>query len=274
VIVIRHDVDAAERAALGITNAVIYSQYGHVTGVLVEEGRQVAAGQQIARVLDQSSNSHLHWEVRTAEVPQLCGYNLPGPGYTNTGTQPRTWGYLDPQSSVATLATAGGTGSGTCDNNVPLNSTACAHQGDGVEYVCKRPGWPSNQQWDARACAAGSTCTGNACKATSTWNCADSAWGGAQLWTCGTDQHRHRCVNGAPVIDSCAHGCVARPAGQDDLCIQSDPGWSCVWSAYGASQLWTCSGGAIHECVSGAPVKVACPYGCTAQPLGYNDYCN
>lgn len=269
VIVIRHDLDATERAALGITNTSIYSQYGHVDGLVVGYGSPVTAGQQIGRVWDWGSNSHLHWEVRTVKVPQLCSYTIPGPGYTNTGTDARNWGYLDATSSLSALANAG---VGTCDNNVPLESTACAFQGDTVEYVCKRPGWPSSQQWDARGCPAGSTCVGTTCQAS--WNCADSAWGTAQLWTCGGGGDRHKCQGGVPVEDDCASGCYGRSAGQDDLCIQSDPGWSCASSAYGTSQLWTCSGGIIHKCVSGAPVKVGCPSGCTSQPLGYNDYCN
>jgi hypothetical protein len=354
VVVIRHDLTETQRVALGISTPTIYSQYGHLGTIQVGVGNQVTAGQQIGTIYNWSGNSHLHWEVRTAEKPQLCGYNHPGPGYTNTGTHPQTWGYLDPANAVATLAGAGTPT--TCDNNVPLNGTACAAQGQSVEYVCKRPGQPSSQQWDVQSCGAGETCQGNACTGggggtcaaqtsasscdaqggacawyacanscqpagtdinqvcpqwcstqtslsscnatggscawyacanacrpqgtpieqvcpSSGWNCADSAWGTSQLWTCGSDGERHKCVNGSPVVDNCSNGCMQRSPGQDDLCVQSAPGWSCANSSWNGGQLWTCSGGDIHQCQSGAPVKVDCPLGCMSNPLGTNDAC-
>jgi len=162
VIVIRHDLNASERSALGVAGSQIYSMYGHLTGVLVSTGQQVAAGQQIASVLDQLSNSHLHWEVRTLEVPQLCQFIPPGPGYTNTGTDARSYGYLAPLGSVNALA--GAVGPTTCDNNVPVGSTACNPADPVAQFVCTSPGLPSSQQWTRQLCPAGQTCSGTHCQ--------------------------------------------------------------------------------------------------------------
>lgn len=164
VVVVRHDLTPSERTALGLSTSTIFSQYGHLSNVSVQAGQQVTAGQQLASVYNWGSNSHLHWEVRTAETPDLCSRTKPGPGYTDAATHPQNWGYLDPESSVLALQSAGG--ASTCDNNVPINGTACSAQGEAVEYVCKRPGQPSNQQWDARACPPGLLCQGDHCAPT------------------------------------------------------------------------------------------------------------
>jgi len=201
VIVIRHDLGASESAALGISASTIYSQYGHLTNVLVPVNAQVAAGQQIANVLDQGSNSHLHWEVRTVSVPQLCLFNFAGPGYTNSGTDARSWGYLSPSGSVAALA---GAGPGTCDNNVAVGDTACSAGDPAAEFVCTSPGLPSSQQWTRRACSAGQACAGTHCQAQG-GSC--SCGGGTTFWgtavaasdtscgfqICGGDNQRYAC---------------------------------------------------------------------------------
>ena len=107
------------------------------------------------------------------------------------------------------------------------------------------------------------------------WSCASSAWGGAQLWTC-SGGALHQCdANGQLMMQACERGCMARSAGQDDLCISSASGWNCAGSAYGAAQLWTCSGGMLYRCDgSGTPERVSCPSGCRVMPLGSNDICN
>ncbi len=258
VIVIRHDLSAGERAALGIAGSTIYSQYGHLTNVLVTVGTQVTAGQQIASILDQGANSHLHWEVRTVEAPALCGFNDPGPGYTDAGTDARNWGYLSPSDSVATLAAAGGGGGGTCQDQPTLE--ACNATAGCAWYACVNKCYPTGTDIN-QVCGGG-------------WNCADSSWGAGQVWTCGGDGNRHECVNSSPVVDTCARGCVARGAGQDDLCVQDDPGWSCASSSWGAGQLWTCANGSIHECQGGTGVRIDCPAGCYVMPAGQNDGCN
>jgi hypothetical protein len=227
VVVIRHDLNTAERAALGIAGSSIYSQYGHLANVSVAVGTPVAAGQQIATVLNQAGNSHLHWEVRTVERPQLCAFSVPGPGYTGPGTDARSWGYLDPASSVAALASA--SGPTTCDNDVPLGGTACANQGEPIEYVCARPGLPSNQQWDARPCTGGATCSGNACQATS--SCSQhttiptcDATGGACAWyACANECH----PTGTPIEQACPPVCSAMTT--VETCDAT--GGACAWYA-------------------------------------------
>src|SRR5688572_10918828 len=125
--------------------------YGHVTQPSVRAGDSVSAGQSIATLYNQQSNSHLHWEIRTYDRPPLCSQNHPGPGYTGPGTDARNYGYLDPATVVALLGS--GTPGGTCDNNVAVGATACAADGYSTEYVCRYPGQSSSEQWEARACA-------------------------------------------------------------------------------------------------------------------------
>jgi hypothetical protein len=245
VVVIRHDVDAAERAALGITSPVIYSQYGHLGTLSVGAGNQVAAGQQIGTIYNWGGNSHLHWEVRTAEKPQLCGFNHPGPGYTNSGTHPQAWGYLDPANAVAALANA--SSATTCDNGVPVGGTACAAQGEGVEYVCKRPGLPSNQQWDARPCTGGGTCQGAACT------------GGSSACSAHTSIAACDATGGACAWYACANSC--HPTGTD--INQVCPAWcsehttlpSC--NATGGACAWYACANACRP--FGTPLEQVCP---------------
>ena len=105
------------------------------------------------------------------------------------------------------------------------------------------------------------------------WSCASSAYLGSQLWTC-SGGNLYECRGGTPVRTTCDLGCISRPTGKNDLCIVPSPGWSCSASAYGTQQLWTCSGGNIHECVNGSPEEVICPAGCVSNALGTNDSCN
>lgn len=69
----------------------------------------------------------------------------------------------------------------TCDNNVPLNGTACNHTDEGAQYICTHPGQPSGQQWTRQACPAGQLCGGNRCQPTCDNNVAvgDTACSGA-----------------------------------------------------------------------------------------------
>lgn len=105
------------------------------------------------------------------------------------------------------------------------------------------------------------------------WSCASSAYQGQQLWTC-SGGNLYECQNGAGVEKTCALGCVARPTGKDDLCIDPAPQWSCASSAYQGNQYWTCHGGALYRCSGATPETLACPAGCTQKPLGSNDVCN
>jgi hypothetical protein len=222
VIVIRHDLAPSESAALGIAASTIYSQYGHLTGVLVAVNAQVAAGQQIASVLDQGSNSHLHWEVRTVAVPQLCGFNFAGPGYTDAGTNAQNWGYMSPSGSVSALASAT---PATCDNNVAVGNTACNPADPGAQFVCTSPGLPSSQQWTRQVCPTGQSCVGTHCQPSGGGSCSCS--GGATFWgtpvpatatscgfqVCGGDNQRYTCqsdgwhaAGNSPCNCRCANG--------------------------------------------------------------------
>jgi surface antigen len=50
--------------------------------------------------------------------------------------------------------------------------------------------------------------------------------------------------------------------------------WSCASSAWGSSQLWTCAGGALHECdANGNPLVQSCERGCLGRAAGQNDLC-
>jgi hypothetical protein len=105
------------------------------------------------------------------------------------------------------------------------------------------------------------------------WNCADSAWGATQLWTC-SGGALHECdASGTPVTQSCDHGCYARSSGEADLCISNVTGWSCANSAYAGQQYWTCSSGSIYRCDNGVEEVVRCPSGCVVHSLGTNDAC-
>lgn len=53
----------------------------------------------------------------------------------------------------------------TCDNNVPLNATACNPGDPGAQFICTNPGAPSSQQWTRQACINGQTCSGSHCTA-------------------------------------------------------------------------------------------------------------
>lgn len=104
------------------------------------------------------------------------------------------------------------------------------------------------------------------------WSCADSAYNGAQYWTC-KGGSRYRCEGGQPVEDACDQGCLVRSLGQDDLCISDASGWACAGSAYAGGQYWTCSGGDIYRCSGGTQQMVDCPSGCNVMSLGTDDTC-
>jgi Cellulase (glycosyl hydrolase family 5) len=53
--------------------------------------------------------------------------------------------------------------SGGCDNGVPIGGTACAAQGQSVQYRCGPGSTPGNNHWTSESCSGG-TCQGNACK--------------------------------------------------------------------------------------------------------------
>ena len=92
VLVIEHDLGGGD---------VIYTMYGHISSILVNENDSVTRGQQIASILDQDSvgNSHLHFEVRDwlTYAPNGTKY---GPGYAQLGYHPDDEGWHDPTAEV------------------------------------------------------------------------------------------------------------------------------------------------------------------------------
>jgi hypothetical protein len=106
-------------------------------------------------------------------------------------------------------------------------------------------------------------------------DCAGSASGTSNIWTCTSDRTaRQRCVSGAVQTEACTNGCVPQPLGTDDYCASSSM-TGCAGSASGTSNIWTCTGDhtARQRCVSGSTQTEMCPNGCVAQPTGTDDYC-
>lgn len=93
--------------------SIVYSMYGHLGSMYVSTAstnNTVVKGQSIGTVLNQGSNSHLHWEMRTFEDGStICSRSgKPGPGYTYPD-RPGTKGYLNPSEYVRSRS-----GSSTC----------------------------------------------------------------------------------------------------------------------------------------------------------------
>jgi hypothetical protein len=111
----------------------------------------------------------------------------------------------------------------------------------------------------------------------SSWNCANSASGGVQYWTCDGGA-LYRCDStGAQQRMTCANGCTVNPVGTDDACSNpvTVPTWNCANSSYMGRQFWTCSMGTLYRCdASGAVQMMGCSSGCTSNPPGTDDTCN
>lgn len=89
VVILRHDLP---------DGSTIYSMYGHLESVSVQQGQAVNKGDTLGTVLDQGSNSHLHWEMRYfADASFLCGFRE-GPGYTPD--HPDSYRYTNPTNYV------------------------------------------------------------------------------------------------------------------------------------------------------------------------------
>ncbi|MCA9551949.1 MAG: M23 family metallopeptidase [Myxococcales bacterium] len=208
VIVVRHDLGAAEAAAVG--TSTLYSMYGHVDVPNVTAGDLVDSNTVLANLYYQPNNTHLHFEVRTVEIPQLCGYNAPGPGYTNAGTNATAWGYRDPTNQVALLAGAGTSGP-TCDNNVPLGGTACAAQSEAREFLCVNPGGAN--PWQERACPSGQLCIGDRCQPVDCSGYTDVATCDAHGAVCAFYYCSNSCwPRGTPISTACP-GPLTAPTG-------------------------------------------------------------
>ena len=73
-----------------------YTQYGHTNTPLVTVNTTVTKGQQIATILNQAGNSHLHFEVRSWLYWQGNTANCYGPGYAEGTYEPGQQGWLNP----------------------------------------------------------------------------------------------------------------------------------------------------------------------------------
>ena len=73
-----------------------YTQYGHTSAPSVALNATVTRGQQIATILNQAGNSHLHFEVRNWLYWQGNTANCYGPGYAEGTYQPDQQGWANP----------------------------------------------------------------------------------------------------------------------------------------------------------------------------------
>ena len=163
VIVIEHTLTSTQQSALGVSTSKIYSMYGHLNQPYVGAGASVTAGQVIGSLLNQGSNTHLHWEVRDFDISTLCGTWYPGPGYTGVGTNAKSYGYLDPTDSVSTLQNTPSDGC-TCYEGLDFDhrpvdpaDTHCGFRVCGTTYTlfeCGNAGWTNL----GTSCGGGCTC--------------------------------------------------------------------------------------------------------------------
>lgn len=207
VIVIEHTLTPAQQAALGVSTSHIYSMYGHLNQPYVGAGTFVSSGQVIGTLLNQGSNTHLHWEVRSFDISTLCGTWYPGPGYTGVNTDARAYGYLDPSDSVATLQNAPSNGC-TCYQGLDFDhrpvdpaDTHCGFRVCGTTYTlfeCGQGGWTNL----GTSCGSGCTCYEGIDSRGRPVDPADTHCG---YRVCGLDNQYYDCSSGgwAPSGESC-----------------------------------------------------------------------
>lgn len=108
IVIVEHDLTGG---------GTIFSMYAHLGSVSVSAGQSVQKGDLIGTLLDQGSNTHIHWEMRyngsMASFPCNSGF-VPGIGYTYPNL-PDAWGYTNPP--VFVIAQNGG----TCPAPYPLD---------------------------------------------------------------------------------------------------------------------------------------------------------
>ena len=218
VVLIRHDLSDAQRRALGLSSPVVYSQYGHLTGLVVKAGDAVKSGQKLGTLHDQASNTHLHWEIRSAEKPPLCGTTYWGPGYTGPGTRATDFGYLNPSASLRALQGATGGGSACpggdglyCGGNGVTGAAdtlyRCTAGALSVAQVC-RDGCEHMPSGTSDRCAA----PPGACAVSNGLYCGGNGVTGAA-------NVLYRCTDRVlKFVQTCSKGCERRPTGSPDRC--------------------------------------------------------
>lgn len=110
--------------------STMYSAYAHLGSVSVYQGQVISKNDPIGTILNQNTNSHLHWEVRNfADGSSLCNSGASvriGPGYTYPN-RPQSLGYTDPTNYVnahqgGTNPTCPGPSLNTPSDNQTLNN--------------------------------------------------------------------------------------------------------------------------------------------------------
>ncbi|MDQ3337970.1 MAG: hypothetical protein M4D80_22635 [Myxococcota bacterium] len=91
----------------------------------------------------------------------------------------------------------------------------------------------------------------------------------------GTAGTLYRCTNGALTVQStCAAGCFIKPAGQDDVCVDTTQTCGAGNGLYCAGNGILGNAGTLYRCQNGTvSVAQVCTAGCLAQPTGQNDIC-
>ena len=219
VVLIRHDLTDAQRRALGLSSPVVYSQYGHLTGLVVRAGDSVRTGQKLGTLHDQASNTHLHWEIRSAEKPALCGTTYWGPGYTGPGTTATAYGYLNPSASIRALQSAGG-GTGTsCPSGDGLYCGGNGVTGDAATLYRCLGGALSVSQVCSHGCEHMPTGTSDRCAAVpGSCSVTNGLYCGGNGVT-GAANILYRCTDRVlRYVETCGKGCERRPTGTPDRC--------------------------------------------------------
>jgi hypothetical protein len=120
---------------------------------------------------------------------------------------------------------------GTCDNGVPLNGTACNPSDPAAQYKCTSPGAGPTAQWTRQLCASGQSCAGDHCQAS-----APPA----------------TCDNGVP-----RNGTACNPSDPfaQYVCTSPGAGGTIQWTRQACGSGQSCSGnhcqGSLPQCGSG-----------------------
>ncbi len=160
------------------------------------------------------------------------------------------------------------------------NIPDCNAAGGCAWFACSNSCW-GNQTPMTTACPSDCRAAGDITACTTTPGCAWYACSNS-CWTNGTPVST-ACpgtVSGscASSGQSCAatSDCCSGLSCSSGRCTAPTPStttWNCADSSASGRQVWTCSGGNLHECSSGTPVQRTCDAGCVVRPVGSDDLC-
>lgn len=108
-----------------------------------------------------------------------------------------------------------GTGSSWNCANSAYNGVQYWTCSGGTLYKCVN-GVPTTQTCSS-GCTSNPVGTNDTCNTSISWNCANSAYNGAQYWTC-SGGNLYKCVSGVPQKTTCANGCNVNAVGTNDTC--------------------------------------------------------